>query len=484
MENRSSYSIPWIMFSNVRIPNFEQTKVAKNASSFHIYGINGSSSEASVFGDKLSIFNLDTGHLESSREDHLELVSSFVEVDFCQIRLMISNQNITPVYLWRDRNTERFIFGTDLPTVIAAVSNITGNPISLLDVDNITLDSLSSAKQIERVKHCTEIKFWRETASWKFTRTCFEDPICKYRADIFQPLEAGEAQIKVLRSVIDEHTTGKQSIGALISGGVDSGLVASLLARSGKPFTAYTVGTIWGDEFSEAVEMAVSAGIPVRKITLSSDEILAALPATVRAFGHGNPEVISIGVTITAFCQTINKPMLLLTGYGSDLINSGMATEISKCNDIEEDVRRAVHRTRFTSEFTATAARSYSCQLVHPYWDERVISIALRTDASAKYAFGREKGHLRVAAERYLPDEVAWRKKVAIHHGNGVKANLEALIDSHTGVKNSARKVYQSILMEQVKMAITDPQIQVLGFDLYKRAVANVASAHQKAKIA
>lgn len=474
---------PWLLFSNVRIPNFEETKANSNTLSIHVYAFNWlSSNETYLYSSKTAVFNLDSGTVDASKRNTTKAGFNFVEVEPDQIRLVTSSRNITPVYLWQNKANLRFVFGTDLPTVMAAVASIRSAPPVLLELDSITLSSSSSARGIERIKHCTEVLFRQETTGWNLMRTYFTDPIDRYRTEVFDPLEAGTAQIETLQTVINEYITCEESISVLVSGGVDSGLVAALLAETRRPCRAYTLGTPWGNEFSEALEMAVSVGIPIHKIMLSADEILAAIPATVRAFGHGDPETISIGVAITAFCQTMNKPMLLLTGYGSDLINSGMATEADSHGDIEVNVRRAVHRTRYTSEFTATAARACSCKLVHPYWDERVLSIAFRTDASAKYAFGREKGHLRLAAEQYLPNAVAWREKIAIHHGNGIKANLEALIDSHTRINESAEKVYQSMLIEQAKVAITNPQVQVSGYELYKRAIANVASAHKQSK--
>ncbi|MCM0593485.1 MAG: asparagine synthase-related protein [Gloeotrichia echinulata DEX184] len=430
-----------------------------------------------------AVFDLDLGTADTARSDVVRPGSNIIEVEPNQIRVVTSSRNLTPIYLGRDQASTQFVVGTDLPTVAAALTTITGNSPELSDEIGIMLSSSSSVRGIERIEHCTEILFRKSGSDWKITRNRLADPLKKHPVEFVDSLTSGTAQISALRTVIDECVLGKQDVGVLVSGGVDSGLVAALLAVTGVPCTAYTLGTPWGDEFSEAFEMTTSIGLSLCRISLSADEIVAALPATVRAFGHGDPETVAIGVAITAFCQVANnKPLLLLTGYGSDLINSGMSTEADIQGDIETNVLRAVHRTRYSSEFTATAARANGYRLVHPYWDNRVLEVALRTNAAVKCAFGREKGHLRLAAERFLPSAVAWRKKIAIHHGNGLAANLEALIDSHTGVNSSAGQVYRAMLIEQIRSAVTNPHAALPGHEVYERAVAVVGYTHKSHK--
>ncbi len=467
------HCVPWLLLSNIRVPGFEETEMQLGFKAVYIY-----SSGWSALNEPL-VFNLDLGTTDLAEGDVVKAVSNTIEIEHNRIRVVTSSRNLTPVYLGQHKPNSHFVVGTDLPTVVAAFAAITGHSPTLSDTVGITISALSAATDVERIEHCTELLFQKSKSDWMITRTHLTDSLEDHSVDFADPLIAGSAQIAALQNVISDYVLSKQNVGVLVSGGVDSGLVAALLAATGTSCTAYTLGTPWGNEFAEASEMSTAVGLPLCKISLTTDQILAALSATVRAFGHGDPEAVAIGVAITAFCQDPNKPLLLLTGYGSDLINSGMATEADIQGDIQINVRRAVHRTRYSSEFTVVAARANGYRLVHPYWDERVLDVALRTDAAVKCAFGREKGHLRLAAERFLPKTVAWRKKTAIHHGNGLGANLEVLIDSHTGVQLSAGKVYRAILIEHIKSAMICPQIQLPGHEVYERAVATVTCIHQ-----
>jgi len=469
------HCVSWLLLSNVRVPGFEETEMRRGSKEVFIYASGWSTSNEPV------VFNLDLGTVGIGGGD-VRAVSNTIEVVSNRIRVITSSRNLTPIYLGQHQASAHFVIGTDLPTVVAAFAAITGNSPTLLGTIDITLSALSSATNIERLEHCTELLFQKSGSDWMITRTRLADSLENHSVEFADPFTAGSAQIAALQTVISNCVLGEQDVGVLVSGGVDSGLVAALIAATGTSCTAYTLGTPWGNEFSEAFEMSTSLGLRLCEITLTADQIVAALSATVRAFGHGDPEAVAIGVAITAFCQGTNSPLLLLTGYGSDLINSGMATEADIRGDIQINVRRAVHRTRYSSELTGTAARANGYKLVHPYWDEQVLEVALRTDAAVKCAFGREKGHLRLAAECFLPRTVAWRRKTAIHHGNGLGANLEVLIDSHTGVHLSAKRVYRAMLIEQIKSAMVCPQTPLPGHEVYERAVATVAYTHQSYK--
>lgn len=116
-------------------------------------------------------------------------------------------------------------------------------------------------------------------------------------------------------------------------------------------------------------------------------------------------------------------------------------------------------------------ARVHGYDLQHPYWSPRVLDTALATGAAAKGARGREKGHLRVAAETILPAVVAWRKKTPIHHGTGISVNLERRVEADTGSPHAKRAVYRSVLVELTAAAVGDPTRSVPGHELYDRAV-------------
>ncbi|WP_413770058.1 asparagine synthase-related protein, partial [Vibrio vulnificus] len=103
-------------------------------------------------------------------------------------------------------------------------------------------------------------------------------------------------------------------------------------------FEAFSIGTPWGDEFDDAQQLADALGRPLNRVELDPQSILLALPQTIRAFGHPQAQAVEIGVAITAFCRQLEEGRMIFTGYGSDLINSGMATGDGLADDIRHSI--------------------------------------------------------------------------------------------------------------------------------------------------
>lgn len=405
----------------------------------------------------------------------VEAAGTSVHVEADRVRVATSAYNTTPVFFAAQAATGRFVVGTDLPTTAAAFASLTGMPAAMRDEIGVHQGPRSAVVGIERLEALVALDLRRESGAWQCTRTRQADGAAT-PVRFHEALLAGRAQIDALRGAIADAVSTAPDVGVLVSGGVDSGLVAALAAEVGAPTTAYSIGTEWGDEFGHAAEATQAVGLDLRLTALGADDVVAALPATVRAFGHGEPETVAIGVALAAFCQGgYAAERLLLTGYGSDLLNSGMATTDDIDGDIGTKVRKAVNRTRYSSEFTSALGDAGGYRLTHPYWHADVLETALATDPAVKTFRGREKGHLRLAARELLPEEVAWRPKTAIHHGNGLGANLARLVDAHTGIPGGTPLVYRALLASQISIASQDPLAPMTGREAYDRAVAQVA---------
>lgn|GEM_PF-4575710 len=208
----------------------------------------------------------------------------------------------------------------------------------------------------------------------------------------------------------------------LLSGGVDSGLLASHLWEQQADVVALTVRTPWGDEIEGATRTANHVGIPVDIVDVTADELVAAIPRCMRLLQTADAETIAIHVLITlAFESAAAVDADLVTGLGSDLLNArsdvGMATTSS---DIGERIRSAS-----ASGLMCTAERSTGSRIFHPYWSPHMIYTQLSVPSVMKEAEGIDKYYLRRLASHRLPEANAYGKKVAIHEGSGLVRGLE-----------------------------------------------------------
>lgn len=465
----------WIMLSNGTLPASGETGCAVRRGAVHLYVSGCAVPDAEAFRIDVDTWRAGPEH-DGSRSDRR---ANSIEVGVDRVTVRTSDLNVTPLYFAADSRSRRFVLGTDLALTAAAFAEVSGEPPRVMDEVGTAAGTVSPVAGVQRLEYATELRLHGGSEGWESSvhrhLPLPPDPQWQYE----DPMTAGLTQIAELRKAVTEATVGVAGIGALVSGGVDSGLVAAVTSDIGLCRTAYCIGTPWGNEFRDAEELTDALGLPLRRIELTAEQVLTALPETVRFLGHAEPETVEIAVALTAFFRGRHATEShLLTGYGSDLINSGLATGADLDGDIDERIRDAVHRTRYSSEFSGMGARHHGYTLVHPYWNHRVLSTALATHPAAKASRDREKSHLRMAAETLLPATVAWRKKTAIHHGNGVGSNIGRRIDADTGRPGSAVVLYRALLIELISAVVRAPGRPLDGAELYQRAVSAVVRTH------
>lgn len=262
------------------------------------------------------------------------------------------------------------------------------------------------------------------------------------------PELAGTQLLEMLAGAInDAIPPGAREVAVLLSGGIDSGSVATVATHHGLGVVCYSAGTPWGDEHDDAAELCRHLGVEHRRIDLSLKQILNAIPLAIRWLGHAEPDKVDIAVIGTAMAASdCLDHAIVLTGYGSDLINLGLPGPHA-LEDPESELpglRQGLEDARRSGELSGQFYRASGRLLVHPYWHPRVIEHCLSVTPRVKLWRGREKGHLRQAMSRIVPDAVAWRAKVAVHHGGGLQAGL----GEYFGGREAKARAYEAILRD------------------------------------
>ena len=461
-------SQPWLLVSSHPFAALEAVSLKTAGSAFQAYAADW---PAPICTGVLDVLGRPATHWSVGMDNFIEIQGNRVLID-------TGSRNSTPLY-WCADHRGNFVASTDLLMAASAWVSLTDCQLQVRDNAGIWLDDRSSIHGIHRLPHSTRLSVTLQGRQARVIHETREDALARQRERYEDALLAGQAQIAALQLSIGEHLQRAGSkVAALVSGGVDSGLVAALLEKQCPDFEAFSIGTPWGNEFDDAQQLANALGRPLNRVELEPKSIMLALPQTIRAFGHPQAQAMEIGVAITAFCRQLQEGRLIFTGYGSDLINSGLATGDGLAEDIRAAIALEVNKTRYSSELTSLAAQANGSRLVHPYWDLSVLRTALDTSPDVKTARGREKGHLRLAAERWLPKQAAWRKKTAIHHGNGLGTALAQLIDDTTGQRDSAPALYRQILSTQLDQAIRAPLAPLSAEDILERSLHALDQRH------
>ncbi|MGW2251710.1 asparagine synthase C-terminal domain-containing protein [Kitasatospora sp. NPDC001660] len=393
------------------------------------------------------------------------------------VTVRISPLNEDPVYYAVNRLRGRFAYFTDLllaPLVLPAL----GLGVEITDGPSAH-ERATLLKGVDRLPHGIVVETRSTGHNWTTTTADEADPLAAHRAPHRdEPLAAGEAQLDSLAAEIGRIAAGTPEGGryaTLLSGGIDSGTVTYLAATGGLPVTPYSVGTPWGDEFADAAELCEVLGLELVPVHLDEDQIIGSVPEAVRWLGVADPEVVEVALTATTVQRVRALPTdrVLLTGYGSDLMNAGLYSPFDHPDDLIDQVLSAVDRTRRSNELSNRMPLAYGTTTHHPFWSWPVMQVALETAPQCKVREGREKYHLRTAMSSRVPESVAWRKKIAVHHGGGLQQGVMRRLRKETGHEDR-EKLYRACFAELVDQAAAGQLEPVDPWSLLERAVRRV----------
>ncbi|TDZ35563.1 Carboxymethylproline synthase [Colletotrichum spinosum] len=421
----------WVLFASTAISSLEKHLQTVTASGIHVYGQGRALNSGS--------YTWLDGDDAASPSAHDEW-DTFVESRGDILRARAGAMSDRPLYVTRNTTTGAWAIGTDAFTLHLARSRW-GMHAGLTNSSVIYRDETTAFIGVSKVPSHSGIEL-RKTGSgdaqggrWKLSTEQFRDPILAALSPQIRDFAlAGSSFVSALQGAVSQMTrNGDGSVATLLSGGIDSGAVTAFAVLSGLEVTAYSAGTPWGNEHSEARELCDFFGIPHVCVDFSAEELLAAVPESIRAMGHSENERVDITITITAMLRSgVIKEKHILTGYGSDLVNLGLPPS-SGADDVDAliaDIIDGVDCSRNSNEFTDLVANTYGKRLSHPYWHKDVVLSALDIHPACKIRDGREKAFFRAAMEPYVPMTTAWRKKIGIHLGGGLQGGLDAAFGS------------------------------------------------------
>ncbi|OXY93253.1 asparagine synthase C-terminal domain-containing protein [Streptomyces diastatochromogenes] len=467
----------WCVVTNAPVPELARLSQSADLGDLNVYyrGPAGA-----VLPDNPP-FTLDVRTLTTSAEDPGHTAATVLRVEADTVTLHISAFNEDPVYYAVNRLRGLFAYFTDLllaPLVLPALDLPVASTEGTPGHERGTL-----LLGVNRLRHGIHTRTRRTDGAWLMEARDEHDPLASFRAPLRDdPLAAGEAQIEALTEEIRRiaaATPEGTGYATLLSGGIDSGTVTYLAARAGLPVTPYSVATPWGDELADAAELCAELGIALEPVHLTEDEIIASIPEAVRWLGVTDPEVVEVALTATSVQRlgAVAPEKVLLTGYGSDLINAGLYRPFDHRDDLIDQCLTAVDRTRRSNELSNRMPLAYGTTTHHPFWAWPVMRVALETAPECKVREGREKYHLRTAMGTRLPEPIAWRKKIAVHHGGGLQQGVIRRLEKETGPVDRER-LYRACFAELLDRAAQGELEPADPWALLEGAVRRVRRPH------
>jgi len=269
-------------------------------------------------------------------------------------------------------------------------------------------------------------------------------PFRRKEAVIKDMAQAVDAYGQALRSAVLKRlarTKHLRKLGVLLSGGVDSCLIAKLVcdvaSSLGTDVIAYTAGLPDSPDLKSAQEFARELDIRHNMKILTTHEVQQYIPRVIEAIEDSDFVQVETGIGLYAAIDMANQDgvSVLLSGQGPDELWGGYDWyprvlgrdgRQGLCRRMWDDFTRADIETLDRENKIALA---HDVELLFPYLDTGVVNVAMRVASELKVTSEKDDlgkhPHRQLAVKMGIPEKYANRKKLAIQHGTGIHGVLD-----------------------------------------------------------
>jgi len=290
----------------------------------------------------------------------------------------------------------------------------------------------------------------------------YEKPWRNYAAT--QGVAIAPEQLRdALESAVHRQLMSDVPYGVLLSGGLDSSLIAACAARFARRrvedddhseawwprLHSFAIGLHGSPDLAAAEIAAKALGTVHHGFHYTFEEGLDALPEVIRHIETYDVTTIRASTPMFLLARRI-KAMgvkMVLSGEGADEIFGGYLYFHKAPNAREfhdETIRKLDALHSYDCLRANKAMMAWGVEPRVPFLDVEFLDVAMAMDAQAKMAGTRpdgsrriEKSVLREAFAGYLPDSILWRQKEQFSDGvgygwiDGLKAHAEAHVSDH-----------------------------------------------------
>ena len=260
-----------------------------------------------------------------------------------------------------------------------------------------------------------------------------------YEVPFTVPVErSADHYIREVRSTLGaavvSHCMSDVGLGAFLSGGLDSSIIAALAKQHLGELHTFAVGVEGSRDLAAARVVADHLGTFHHEYVITEAEVLASLPEIVHSLESFDQDLVRSAVPTYFTARLASQhTKVILTGEGADELFAGYTYHRSITDPIalHAELRRTV-----TTLHDINLQRADRLTMLHsiegrvPFLDLRMVELAQRIPVSLKLAGDPavEKWVLRKAFEDMLPPEIVWRRKEQFDEGSGTADLLPRLL--------------------------------------------------------
>ena len=229
-------------------------------------------------------------------------------------------------------------------------------------------------------------------------------------------------------------------LGAFLSGGLDSSIIAAVAAQHMPKLHTFSVGIEGSRDLEAARRVSQHIGSTHHEYVYSANEVVETLPEIVYYLESFDQDLVRSAIP-TWFCARLaaQEVKVILTGEGADELFAGYKyhKDISDPQELHTELRRSVTRLHnINLQRVDRMTMRHGIEARVPFLDRDVIELGSTVPPEWKLrevnGVAVEKWILRKAFEDLLPSEIVWRDKEQFDEGSGMVDLLPQLIDDAT----------------------------------------------------
>jgi asparagine synthase (glutamine-hydrolysing) len=227
-------------------------------------------------------------------------------------------------------------------------------------------------------------------------------------------------------------------VGVFLSGGLDSSLVAAIMARhhadAHGPVHSFAAGTAGSSDLAAARRVADHLGLVHHERVYDADEVVSVLPDVVRSIESYEPSLVRSAVPNYLLSEhTASVVKMVLTGEGADELFAGYDhyRDLPEAGLRAELVRNLAGLHNLNLQRCDRVTMAFGLEARVPFLDRDVVNLAARMPVAwlLPGGHGQEKALLREAFAGWLPEEILWRPKEQFGDGSGTAAVMAEQAD-------------------------------------------------------
>jgi asparagine synthase (glutamine-hydrolysing) len=252
-------------------------------------------------------------------------------------------------------------------------------------------------------------------------------------------------------------TTSDRPIACLLSGGLDSSIVAALVSKIyNKPLSTYSIGLEGSEDLKYARLVAKHIGSNHTEVVVSEEDFFAFIPSVIENIESYDTTTVraSVGnLLISQYISESSDAKVIFNGDGSDELMGGYLymNHAPDALEFDNECKRLLKNIQYFDVLRSD--RSISTQGLEPrtpFLDRDFVTFYLSIPVEYRFNTNKiqEKYLFRKAFDKdYLPKEVLWRKKEAFSDGVSSKERswyqiIDELVSKQTKVKYDLDKVF------------------------------------------